>query len=200
MAGQGNTLAQAFIELNDRSDSTRSAHLQVYGYSDLILREAAATLRLQPRLVERLARPFLSRLLFCQGYLHSDRSRSIRAKLEGNGPQAPLRVEALGSPIEVRHRVEAVLTRLRGSAAQLRAVPLRPLLQVWDPGRGAHTGGSFPMSGKPSGLEADLLGRPAGLRRVHLVDASVFPTVPPTTITLTVMANAQRIAAHCEED
>ena len=38
---QGNTLAQAFVELNDAADPRRSAHVQVYGYSDLMLREAA---------------------------------------------------------------------------------------------------------------------------------------------------------------
>lgn len=200
VAQQGNTLAQAFLELNDSDDPSRSAHLQVYGYSDLILREAAAMLRLPPALVERLAAPALSRLLYCQGYLHSDLSRSISAELGGGGSDAPLHLQPLGSVDEVRGRVEAVLRRLRGVARDLRATPLRRLLRVWDPGRGAHTGGSFPMSVQPTGLQSDLLGRPAGLRRIHLVDASVFPTVPPTTITLTVMANAQRIAAEHAED
>jgi choline dehydrogenase-like flavoprotein len=196
---QGNTLAQAFIELNDREDPRRSGHIQVYGYSDLMLRELAATLRLSPRLVERLAQPLLSRLLFCQGYLHSDRSRAIRAELRGNDPNAPLELSPVGSPEAVERRVVAMLGRLRAIARPLRAVPLRPLLQVWEPGRGIHVGGSFPMSADPTGLESDLLGRPAGLRRVHVVDSSVFPTVPPTTITYTVMANAQRIAASFDE-
>jgi choline dehydrogenase-like flavoprotein len=31
--------------------------------------------------------------------------------------------------------------------------------------------------------------------RVHLADASVFPTVPATTFTLTIMANAHRIVS-----
>ena len=31
---------------------------------------------------------------------------------------------------------------------------------------------------------------------IHLVDASVFPTVPATTFTLTIMANAHRIASE----
>jgi len=31
---------------------------------------------------------------------------------------------------------------------------------------------------------------------VHLLDASVFPSIPATTITLTVMANAHRIATQ----
>jgi choline dehydrogenase-like flavoprotein len=197
---QGNTLAQAFIELNDAHDPRRSVHLQVYGYSDLMLREAASMLRLPPSRVERVARPLLSRLLFCQGYLHSDRSQSIRAELTGSEPASPLRLVPLGSSEGVRADVEAVLKRLRSFAGVLRAIPLRKLLRVWEPGRGIHAGGSFPMSVQPSGLQADLLGRPAGLRRVHLVDSSVFPSVPPTTITYTVMANAQRIAANFAED
>jgi choline dehydrogenase-like flavoprotein len=196
---QGNTLAQAFIELNDPDDSRRAAHVQVYGYSDLMLREVAATLRLPPRLVERALQPALSRLLFCQGYLHSDRSRTIRAELRGSAPEAPLDLVPGGSAETVERRVRAVLDRLRAAARPLRAVPLRHLLQVWDPGRGIHVGGSFPMSAEPVGLQSDLLGRPAGLRRIHLVDSSVFPSVPPTTITYTVMANAQRIAAGFAE-
>jgi choline dehydrogenase-like flavoprotein len=192
---QGNTLAQAFVELNDE-DPRGSAHIQVYGYSDLMLREVGATLRLPPRLAEKLAQPLLSRLLFCQGYLHSERSRRIRAELQEGGSGASLDLSPEGSAESVERRVQAVLGRLRGAARQLQAVPLRPLLQVWEPGRGVHVGGSFPMSSNPVGLQSDLLGRPAGLRRIHLVDSSVFPSVPPTTITYTVMANAQRIAAE----
>ena len=52
------------------------------------------------------------------------------------------------------------------------------------------------MRENPEGLDTDILGRPAGLRRVHLVDASVFPSIPATTITFSVMANAHRIATR----
>ncbi len=191
----GNTLAQAFLEVNDESDPRRSAHVQVYGYSALMLREVASTVHLPPGLVERVGRPLLSRLLFCQGYLHSDRSRRIGAELDGGEPSGPLRLWPLGSAELTAEAVGAVLARIGRVAGALRARPLRPLLRIWEPGRGIHVGGGFPMRESPSGLETDLLGRPAGLRRVHLVDSSVFPTVPPTTITLTAMANAQRIAA-----
>jgi choline dehydrogenase-like flavoprotein len=44
------------------------------------------------------------------------------------------------------------------------------------------------------GVESDVLGRVAPWRSIHLVDASVFPTVPATTFTLSIMANAHRIA------
>jgi len=49
------------------------------------------------------------------------------------------------------------------------------------------------MSANPSGLETDLLGRPQGLKRTHIVDSSVLPSIAATTITFTVMANAHRI-------
>ena len=50
------------------------------------------------------------------------------------------------------------------------------------------------MSHNPGRFETDTLGRLPGLERVHLIDASVFPSIPATTITLSIMANAHRIA------
>ena len=62
-------------------------------------------------------------------------------------------------------------------------------------GSGNHYGSSFPMKKYPKKLhESDLFGRPFNLKRTHLVDASVFPSIPAQSITLTVMANAYRIA------
>ena len=49
------------------------------------------------------------------------------------------------------------------------------------------------MSAAPRGFQTDLLGRLPGWQRVHAVDATVFPSIPATTITLSAMANAHRI-------
>jgi len=57
-----------------------------------------------------------------------------------------------------------------------------------------HFGGTFPHARHCSGYQSDLLGRLEGWDNIHLVDGSVFPSVPATTFTLTVMANAHRIA------
>jgi choline dehydrogenase-like flavoprotein len=60
-----------------------------------------------------------------------------------------------------------------------------------------HWGGSFPHAREPlSAFSSDRLGRVTPWQRIHLVDASVFPNVPATTFTLTVMANAHRIASE----
>ena len=49
------------------------------------------------------------------------------------------------------------------------------------------------MSAAPGALESDLWGRPQGWKRVHAVDATVLPSIPATTVTFSVMANAHRI-------
>ena len=50
------------------------------------------------------------------------------------------------------------------------------------------------MRARPASGESDTLGRPIPARRVHVVDASCFPSVPGGTITFPAMANAYRIA------
>jgi len=49
------------------------------------------------------------------------------------------------------------------------------------------------MGGDDAVFRSDMVGRPASLKRVHLLDASTFPTIPATTITYTAMANSDRI-------
>ncbi len=51
------------------------------------------------------------------------------------------------------------------------------------------------MALKPQGYQSDVLGRPCGFNRVHAVDSTIFPSIPATTITLSIMANAHRIGS-----
>lgn len=61
--------------------------------------------------------------------------------------------------------------------------------------QGYHFGASFPMFVTPSNdNHTDLLGRPFGWRRIHVVDTSVLPAIPATGIGVVTMANAYRIA------
>lgn len=190
----GNTLAQVFIEIDDPEVSPRPVHLQLYGFNDLMLRAVAARVRLREPVAARLLQPLLGRLLYVQGYLHSNVSPGARASL---GRDGVLSIE--GESGDIASAVGSVVAKLRSLRRVLRLEPLSPLLQVWPPGKGFHLGGSFPMRRRPGELETDELGRLPGFRRVHLVDSSVFPTLPATTITLAVMANAHRIASEAVE-
>jgi len=169
------TLAQSFIELDD-------VHIQIYGYSAHLAAAVAARLGGLTRLV-----PW-GRLLVAQAYLPSRRSGWLDVGMENGALRATPRVNP-----ETRPAVRQVLRRLTRLAPQLGALALGPLVRVMPPGRGFHVGGSFPMRANPGPGETDIWGRPAGLQRIHLVDASVLPSIAAPTITATIMANAWRI-------
>ena len=188
------TLSQLFLEILDPQLSPHTIHLQIYSYNDLIsgaLRQTLGKLKLNR---EVLVRQLEERLLVAQGYLHSDQSSRIVATLERGpaGGRARLELRPDLNP-QTPGAVRAVLGKLLRLAPRLGAVPLPPMLQITEPGRGFHTGGSFPMRRDPGPWETDVLGRAHGWRRIHAVDATILPTIPATTITFSVMANAHRI-------
>ncbi len=143
----------------------------------------------------------LSRLLILQGYLHSDLSPSMEVTLRRENAEGKRELHIAGaarSPATTLalKRVTRKLWRIRRS---LRAVPASPMLHVPPPGRGFHSGGTFPMSSQPGGFQTDVLGRPVGFQRLHVVDSTCLPSIPATTITFSVMANAHRIASRHHE-
>lgn len=182
------TLSQLFIELNHPQISRRTVHLQIYTYNDIVgqaVRKSLGPLKMFARQIEE-------RILIAQGYLHSDDSPEIEMTLKRDGEKDFLQLDAKPNP-ETRRTVKKVLRELFWNARKLGAAPVTPLLQMTQPGQGFHSGGTFPMREKPAEFESDRHGRPHGWSRVHAVDATVFPSVPATTITLPVMANAHRI-------
>jgi choline dehydrogenase-like flavoprotein len=185
------TLSQLFIELNHPRVSRRAVHLQIYTHNDIVgrvVRQSLGPLKM-------FARPIEERLLIVQGYLHSDESPEIEMTLKGDGEKDFLQLDARPNP-ETRRTVKNVLRELMRNALRLGAAPAAPMLHLTQPGQGFHSGGTFPMRKKPGEFESDVLGRPHGWSRVHAVDASVLPSVPATTITFPVMANAHRIGSE----
>jgi choline dehydrogenase-like flavoprotein len=76
--------------------------------------------------------------------------------------------------------------------------PVTPKM-LWSGGaKSYHFGGSFPHATESDvgSATTDRLGRLARWNRIHLIDGSVFPNIPATTFTLTVMANSHRIASE----
>lgn len=190
------TLCQLFLEIDDPEVSADTVHLQVYGYSNILEGVIRARLGSAWRLAPQAT--ILGRLMLIQGYLHSDHSGRIGLRLDRDGRRVSVTPEPHPSAAE---RVGRVTAKLLTLAADLKGLVAAPLAEVTEPGRGFHHGGGWPMrrsAGVRSGEErsTDRLGRPGGLTRVHAVDASVFPTIPAPTITLTAMANASQIAAE----
>jgi choline dehydrogenase-like flavoprotein len=194
-----NTLTQLFVEIIDPSVTAHTVHVQLYGYNDLYAIDMRHRFGLLARAMGPLIGHLSRRLIVAQGFLHSDASPEIEISLIQAGGETRLDFTA-----RENSTTDATIARAQRKLFMVaRAAGLLPLSflgQKGALGSSYHCGGTFPMRKEPVGLETDRLGRPTGLRRVFLVDASVFPSIPATTITLSVMANAHRIATCATGD
>lgn len=179
--------------------------VQIHAYPYNKAMEDAVPGLLRSAMLRGLKDIALKHLTVGLGYLPSWWSAGFDVTLQK--PPAPNEpVQVLISPSTSAHdesstRLRAVNARLLRAAPHLGVVPILPMVAFSAPGKSYHFGGSFPHSRSPqSGRASDVLGRVHPWQNVHLVDASVFPTVTATTFTLTIMANAHRIARQVVEE
>ncbi len=141
----------------------------------------------------------LGRVTAALGYLPSWRSPrmriDLRARHEGALPDIAVRVVSDRRPA----MIISVLRRLSALGKKLDLFPVLPMVRLSGPGKSYHFGSTFPHGNGSGGSNgpngSDVLGRIGDFRNVHLIDGSVLPSVPSTTFTLTVMANAHRIVS-----
>jgi choline dehydrogenase-like flavoprotein len=67
-------------------------------------------------------------------------------------------------------------------------------------GAGLHYAGCLPMKADPGPYQTGADGRLYGSRRVYIVDGAVFPKLPSKNLTMTIMANAMRVAAALRQN
>ena len=189
------TLTEVFLEITDPAVSAGTVHTQLYTFNDLYAADMRRRFGVFKSLFDPVIESLSRRLIVAQGFLHSDLSPKVRIRLMDGGEHGRMTFEAIHNP-ETQGAIRRVKRKLGRVLRSAGVFPLPGLTRVGPIGSSFHAGGTFPMRQSPNGLESDLLGRPAGLQRVHIVDASVFPSIPATTITLSVMANAYRIGAE----
>ncbi len=189
------TLCQVFIELQDDKICPQSVHLQVYTYNDLYLPLILKRLGAAGFLLRYPIQKVVERLLMVFGYLPSDISSTIEVMLD---PSSGQRMLIRGKRnVKSATACKKVARRLLLDWRMLGAIPLTFQTAVDSPGGGYHSGGSFPMGKQADFPSTDLLGRVPQFEHVHLIDASILPTIPAIPTAFTVMANAHRIASLC---
>jgi ferredoxin len=177
------------------------AMLHFYTFNPAFIDGLPAVLR--TRSAEWLQVQMLRRLSITLGYLPSWNSPRLRVHVGAgrNSLDLPeVHISGEAPPPGQRTMVAEILRRMVRSARLLDLYPILPMFRLSSPGKSYHWGGSFPhMDGGDAMFSSDTLGRVGSWKRTHLVDASVFPTVPAMTYGLTVMANAHRIATESLE-
>lgn len=186
------TLAQLFLEIDDPAISPYLVHAQIYGWNEFYARDLIASYGRRLPGSAPLWRALARRLMVAQIFLHSDHSARAELTLAPDG-----RLVARTRPAaDHAHRFRAATARIGASLSRGGLLPLGFAARLNPPGSSFHAGGTVPMANAPHSGQSDRLGRPHGLSRLHLADASVLPAIPATTITLPVMANAHRIGAE----
>ena len=176
------------------------AQFHLYPYNPTFDDAIPAILRRFPASQDAILRRVVAGL----GYLPSWASPAVVVSVGRDGVST-LPTVHLGSrrTSATAKAIRDVLLRLLVVAPALDLWPVMSSLRISGAAKSYHFGGSFPhVAGRPATgrFETDDLGRPAEWRRIHLIDGSVFPTVAATTFTLTVMANAHRIASAIAEE
>jgi choline dehydrogenase-like flavoprotein len=190
------TLSQIFIDIQNEEISAYTVHLQLYTFNHIIVEALRQKFRFLPLLRELAVHNLQHRLMVIQGFLHSADSGAMKACLTRNRETGRDRMIVKGVPRDsTRKVVHRVIDTLGKSFRGLGLFPIKQAAEIALPGRGNHYGGSFPMRATPGARESDIAGRVHGFSRTHVVDASVFPSIAATTVTLTAMANAHRIGA-----
>jgi len=187
---QHHTLTEAFIEIDDPQISPYLSHTQIYGWNEFYAREMIASYGTKLPGSASLFHALSRRLMVAQTFLHSDYSAQIGLRLGDNDTRlrATLHENPTTAPM-----IKAVKSKLAKSLRRVGLYALSFASRPGAPGSSFHSGGTLPMSATPGPLQTDPSGRLLGLERVYVVDASVLPSIPATTITFSVMANAHRI-------
>ncbi|WP_226689865.1 GMC oxidoreductase [Ruegeria arenilitoris] len=185
------TLPQIFIELDGPEISPHLVHAQVYTWNEFYAHDLINSYGSKLPGSAPLWRLLARRLIVAQAFLHSAHSARIDLTLAVDG--------RLASTVHANDETENVMGQATSRLAQVMKlaglIPLTFARRPGDVGSSFHVGGSVPMAKTPSSRQSDILGRPKGLSRVHLVDASSLPSITATTITFSVMANAHRIGS-----
>jgi len=182
------SMAKIFLEWEGFSPFRAPVHIQVYDYSPLYFLSFRKFLGKGSSFLSFLFRRFFTSLFVFQGFLPS--SLSPRFSIQWEEDHFVSQKEE--NPY-TRKVVREFYFHLLSLSPYLRGFPVGYFF-VQPPGRGAHFGGTFPMRKNPEEWETDIWGRLPFSSRIHVVDSSIFPTLPATTITFTLMANAHRIA------
>ena len=189
-----NTLAQICAQTNNLASSNKTLHMQLYGYNDLLVEPLR--LRLGEFITNKLVSmgsPLLERIMIGMVYLHSDDSGYLKFKVQPDVEKGWGNISGVVNP-KSKMVYKEFITKLNELKASTGGSVFSSLTMSNLPGNSQHFGGSLPMKANSGLYETDHIGRPYGMEFTHVVDTSVFTSIPGTPTTYPAMANAARIA------
>ncbi len=185
-----NTQPGIFLEFKVPKLSNHWVHTQLSTPNELVL-EKLGLLNQNISLKRKIKHLIANHLYIAQCNLHSNHGVGHHIWLENNGFLSFQYNDVKHSKIAINKALFEIFKILKS----IGYYALIPFVQTGIGSQGFHLGGSLPMKHHPhEEMDTNILGCPKGWSKIHVIDSSNFPSIPGTTIGLTVMANAARIA------
>ncbi len=193
-----NTEPGLFFEFKNKDISDHWIHGQISTPNEFVMKKLNYN-PLRNNIRDKILKPIFDRINIAHCNMHSDHAGSWELSLKpSNENQASIlvsRYRALPESIKFSKKASIQLFKM-GMGFKCYGI-LPSFTPFTDGDTTFHLGGSLPMRLFPKfENETDLLGTPKGWHRIHVVDSSVFPSIPGTTVGLPAMANAWRIASE----
>jgi choline dehydrogenase-like flavoprotein len=190
-----NTQTSHFVALKDEGISPYWAHVQVGQPNELVLQRLGLTQANLRSLRGRFVKAAAGHLVSVALNAHSNCGPTYEVRVQRNNAGLP-KMETSQRWSDTSRRAVAMYGGLLARSLRRGGFYRVPFAKQ-DSGSALtyHFGASFPMSRQPRAPhDTDVLGRPFGWQRVHVVDTSVLPAIPATTVGVVTLGNAHRIA------
>jgi choline dehydrogenase-like flavoprotein len=176
-------------------------HTQVSTPNEMVLSRLKVDIH-KKNIIQWFKRRLIEHLFIAHGNMHSDQSNGyfivLKKSINNNSSVLYSRREHVKS---VRSIIKKSIRRLFGIFQKIRCYVLLPFVQNSIESGGFHVGGTMPMTKVPEKeTDTNTMGNPKDWNHIHVIDSSVFPSLPGTTIGLLAMANSARIASELNID
>lgn len=189
-----NTMPGIFLEFKNTLVSNNWIHVQLSTPNEMVLEKFRFKESKKKLFLSSIKKFLINRTYIAHINMHSDLSGhyEISYKIDKNHKHIFVTKKINNS--NSRTVTKLSLKKLSEILKVIKLYPLNFLSKTSDNFESFHLGSSIPMKIKTKNLlETDLLGRPHQTKNVHIIDSSILPSLPATTIGLVTMANAYRI-------
>jgi choline dehydrogenase-like flavoprotein len=196
-----NTQPSIFLEMQFPEISNKWIHGQISVGNEFILKKIGIKPKIKDDTTrfDRIKLAFAKHLFAIQVNLPGELGLKYKVHFKKNTNGLGLNQRSSrGNRLAASQINYAVARKVSNIFFRARYLPFLPFYIDLSSYGGFHFGGSMPMSinSNRDKRHTDIYGKPFGFTNLHIVDGSVMPTIPATTVGLLIMSNARRIVNH----
>jgi choline dehydrogenase-like flavoprotein len=190
-----NTMPSVFIEIKNQKMGDHWMHCQVSSPNELVLNKIRINFKNISSYFSRLKKYFLGHFIIAHCNIHSNYGVSYNFFMSRNKKLCFSKNDSRNAS----QATKSALYELKKIFNKINYFPLTMIAKSSTNSISYHLGCTMPMKFLPTNdMDTDILGRPKGFKNLHIIDSSIFPSLPATGIGALAMVNAFRIAKEAD--